>query len=641
MSTNVGYATVSVIGSAKGFGSGLSRQINPQLHAAGQSGSGIFSNALKMGALAGAAVIAGGVAAILTTGIGEAMDASAGTAQLTAGIKSTGNAAGVTVKDLNALATSIQGYSGQTDDSIVKSEQLLLTFTNIRNSGPNKIFDLATKASADMAAKMGGDASANAVLLGKALNDPVKGISALTRVGVAFTDGQKETIKAMVASGDTMGAQKIILKELNTEFGGAAKAAGDSLPGMLNKAKRAFEDVSQSIVETILPLVLPALKSLAEIITTKVMPAVQGFLEDFKNGVGPAGALRDVLEGVGKVLSFVAGFIASTSGFLIPFAGAILAVVAGIKIWTGVQAALNIVMSANPIGLVVIAVAALVAGIIYAYQNFETFRNIVNAVWSSIQVVVGAVVGFFQTIILPAISFVVDAIALYFKTMFTAYKIVWDAVWTVVETVVNWFRDTIAPAFKKAIDAISGFFGKGIEGIKGIWNGIFDFFSGLVGKWLAIGTAIVDGIRQGISNAWEAFKGWVGGLFGGIVDSVKGVFGIHSPSRVFAGIGVNIVEGLRSGLTGLDPLAAETMKKFEDMTAVDVASSMRMLVSTPSIPGSLDFASTAERSAAITSASNDALIAEMRAMREGQDALAAEFRRQTDTQVSLKRQGAL
>ena len=108
------------------------------------------------------------------------MDAAKGQAQLEAGIKSTGGAAGVTTQHLQDLAASIQGYSGQTDDSIVKTEQLLLTFTNIKNSGTDKIFDLATKAAADMAAKMGTDASSAAIQLGKALNDPTNGMTVLS-----------------------------------------------------------------------------------------------------------------------------------------------------------------------------------------------------------------------------------------------------------------------------------------------------------------------------------------------------------------------------------------------------------------------------------------------------------------------------
>ncbi len=260
MTLSAGTVSLGVKGDAKGFGAKLAQDIK------GQSGTfsdlGKHVGSLIVGGL-GLAGVAVSVGEFFKTGFTEASDASAGVAQLAAGIKSTGNAAGVSVQGMTDLAASIQGMSGQTDDSIVKAEQLLLTFTNIKNSGPNKVFDQATQAAADMAAKMGGDASSNAILLGKALNDPAKGLTALTRVGVSFTQGQKDQIAAMVKSGDTAGAQGVILKELQTEFGGAAKAAGDTLPGQLAKGKRAFEDLSQSVVETLLPIVMPAISGVA------------------------------------------------------------------------------------------------------------------------------------------------------------------------------------------------------------------------------------------------------------------------------------------------------------------------------------------------------------------------------------------
>jgi len=252
---------VSIVPEMKGFGRKLSGGIGPEMDRAGHDGGTRFGSAMSskaggigkgfakvlgVGLLGGLGAVMVGVGAVLKTGFGEAMDASAGNAQLEAGIKSTGNAAKVSVKGLNDRASAIQAMSGQTDDSISASQKLLLTFTNIKNKGPDKIFDLATMASANMAAKMGGDASSNAIQLGKALNDPIKGVGALSRVGVSFTAAQKKSIEAMVKSGDVAGAQKIILSELNTEFGGAAKAAGESLPGQLARAKRSFEDVSQA-----------------------------------------------------------------------------------------------------------------------------------------------------------------------------------------------------------------------------------------------------------------------------------------------------------------------------------------------------------------------------------------------------------
>ncbi|MEO7836977.1 MAG: hypothetical protein ABIS21_04990, partial [Acidimicrobiales bacterium] len=108
---------------------------------------------------------------------------------------------------------------------------MLLTFTNIRNTAGkgNDVFTQATKTLLDMSVALGTDASTSAIQLGKALNDPIAGIGALSRVGVTFTAQQKAVIKSLVDTGDVAGAQKVILAELNREFGGSAQAAGDAL----------------------------------------------------------------------------------------------------------------------------------------------------------------------------------------------------------------------------------------------------------------------------------------------------------------------------------------------------------------------------------------------------------------------------
>lgn len=332
-------AYIALVPSLKGASQKISEELNPAAATSGAAagdglGRSIVGTAAKWAAPLAAAV---GFGAILKTGFDEAKDAAEGTAQLAAGIASTGNAASVSVDGLNSLASSIQDYSGQTDDSIVKSEQLLLTFTNIKNNGPDKIFDQATKASADMAAKFGGDASQQAVLLGKALNDPVKGISALQRVGVSFTDSQKNTIDAMVKTGDVAGAQKVILGELNTEFGGAAKAAGESFPGQLKRVHRAFEDLSQGIVQGFLPVMGPALEGVITILK-KVTPVATDMAQkvadaaarvgagikavftllktgDFTGGIGKALGVEEDSKVVDVILNIRGGFVAMFAAF--------------------------------------------------------------------------------------------------------------------------------------------------------------------------------------------------------------------------------------------------------------------------------------------------------------------------------------
>lgn len=256
---------LELVVSTQGAQKQITDEVVPAAERAGDAGGRSLGSKMVGAAAAFAAPLAAaaGIGAVIKTGFDEVKDAAAGTAQLAAGIASTGNAANVSVEGLNNLASSIQHTTGQTDDSIVAAESLLLTFSNIRNVGPDKIFDQATQAAADMAARMGGDASSNAILLGKALNDPVKGITALTRVGVSFTQQQKDQIGAMVQAGDVLGAQKVILGELNKEFGGSAAAYGKTLPGQIDILKRSFEDFSQTAIGAVTPLLGPVLGALS------------------------------------------------------------------------------------------------------------------------------------------------------------------------------------------------------------------------------------------------------------------------------------------------------------------------------------------------------------------------------------------
>jgi phage-related minor tail protein len=131
-------------------------------------------------------------------------------------IKSTGGAANITAKQVGDLATAISNKTGADDEAIQSGENLLLTFTNVRNEvgKGNDIFNQATQLALDMSTALGTDMSSASMQLGKALNDPIKGITALSRAGVSFTAEQKDQIKTLVESGNTMDAQKIILSEL-------------------------------------------------------------------------------------------------------------------------------------------------------------------------------------------------------------------------------------------------------------------------------------------------------------------------------------------------------------------------------------------------------------------------------------------
>ena len=160
-------------------------------------------------------------------------------AQLGAVILSTGGAAGRSQEQLNQFAAELQGVTNFGDEAINAMQGVLLTFTQIEGVK----FDAATTATLDLATAMGTDLKSAALQVGKALNDPVLGMTALSRSGIQFTEAQKDVVKAMVKTNDIAGAQGIILKELETQFGGSAEAARNALGGALVSLRNAFGDL--------------------------------------------------------------------------------------------------------------------------------------------------------------------------------------------------------------------------------------------------------------------------------------------------------------------------------------------------------------------------------------------------------------
>jgi phage-related protein len=225
-----------------------------------------------------------------------------------AAIKSTGGAAGVTAEEVEKLAERLGRVNGIEHDLIQQADNLLLTFTKVRNSAGegNDIFDQTTAAIIDMTAAMNkGIVNADGlqtatIQIGKALQDPIKGITALRRVGVSFDDQQKEQIKKWVSQGKLLEAQKLILKELRTEFGGVAAAATDPL----SRAGVAWTEFKEKIGKLVLPTVMRLGTFMSDrfipFLEEKVVPAVQRMGRAFTTYVVPV--IRSVAQWVGTQL---------------------------------------------------------------------------------------------------------------------------------------------------------------------------------------------------------------------------------------------------------------------------------------------------------------------------------------------------
>lgn len=180
-------------------------------------------------------------------GIKETIDATskaeAAFNQIKASIASTGGAAGVTANQMDELATKMSRITGIPKSAIESADAILLTFNRIGKD----VIPQATQVLADMSAKMGGDMATNATRLGRALQDPEKGVTLLQRSGLKLTQSQKDLIKSFQEAGDMAKAQGVILDALGTKFGGAAAAARDTLGGAFKQVGTDLEALWESL----------------------------------------------------------------------------------------------------------------------------------------------------------------------------------------------------------------------------------------------------------------------------------------------------------------------------------------------------------------------------------------------------------
>lgn len=204
--------------------------------------SDVGSNLTVMAA--GLSVAVKALGAAMAVPIKAAIEQERVEAQLSAVLLSTKSAAGLSSDALLDMASAYQSATTFGDQAVISAQNILLTFTEI--GGEGGIFDRTTGVILDMSAALGTSLKEQSIQVGKALNDPIKGVSALAEVGVTFTLGQKEMIKALAESGDMAAAQTVILDELAKEFGGSAAAAKDTFGGALASLSNQWDSLQEA-----------------------------------------------------------------------------------------------------------------------------------------------------------------------------------------------------------------------------------------------------------------------------------------------------------------------------------------------------------------------------------------------------------
>lgn len=343
--------------------------------------------------------VSGPLVAMAAQAVQGAKDQAAAVAQVDAAIKSMGNAAGLSSDDLSKFADSLEVKSlFDADEILRKSTANLLTFGNV--AGQN--FKLAQQAAVDLATRMGGDLQGATLMVGKALNDPVKGLTALSRAGIQFTDQQKEQIKAMQEAGNIAGAQAIMLGELNKQFGGAAAAAAQAEP--MRQVMVKLGQAGDAIGEKLLPLI----PVLAEAVGS-VLDAFTGLSPETQKWVLILGAAAAAL---GPVVIGISGLVSGFAALLPVIAPVLTAIGALGAIITGtiIPALASLVVALSPVLIPLAAIAAAVGAVYLAWKNWDKIEPILlrmyaavksylwdkmNKIWEGVKARIDAVKGWF------------------------------------------------------------------------------------------------------------------------------------------------------------------------------------------------------------------------------------------------------
>ena len=285
-------------------------------------------------------------------------------AQVEAGLKSTGASVGFTSKQLQKMASDLQSKTLFGDEEILKDATAqLLTFTNITGDQ----FAKSQEAALNLATRLDGDLKSASIMLGKALNDPVANLSAMSRAGIQFSEDQKEVIKSLAESGNMAQAQSIILEELEKQYGGSAEAAAKAGTGGLKQLANAFGDLQEEFGKVIMDFMPPVIDGLKNMLAAfqNLSPQAKRFMVI---GSGIAAALGPLLV---ILPSLIQGFMALLSpvGLIV---GAIVAL--------GVA----IVTFADEVAVPITAVANY---FITLYNESAAVRGIIGAIKGTVQTV--------------------------------------------------------------------------------------------------------------------------------------------------------------------------------------------------------------------------------------------------------------
>jgi hypothetical protein len=498
--------------------------------------------------LAGAYIGAQGLITVIQGSVREQQESIKVGRQTNAVLKSTKSAAGLSAKAIGDLAQALSEKTAVDDEAIQSAENLLLTFTKIGKD----TFPAATAAVLDLSAATGTSLKGASIQVGKALQDPIRGITALRRVGVNFSADQTEVIKKLVETGKTADAQKLILKELATEFGGSAAAQATPL----DKLRVTY----QNLLETLGGYLVPVLNRAAV--------ALMGFVAGVRAGTGVGGVFRDnikgiaiALAGLGAVLAAgkIAGSLTSIGGLLAsvfsnPYTAAIAAVAIGIA---AIGTAFYLAYTRSKSLQKLVAEIGATVGPIFKTVGDEAKRELPGALAAAGRVARSMTRLFvaLKPVIVPIFKAIAAVASTNLRGIGPVLNFVSKRINALTQTTKVLLRSS-SSAFKgvaSAASKMSNMIGSAFNAIKGAVSRVLSAVRGTVSAFRSVGRDIVNGLASGIRGAAGTAIEAAQDLANALPKWARKVLGISSPSKVFAEIGRNAGQGLVVGLMATLP----------------------------------------------------------------------------------------
>jgi hypothetical protein len=431
-------------------------------------------------------------------------------AQTQAVIESTGGAAGITAEEMANLATNLSASAGVSlfsDDAILGAQNVLATFTNIEDLQ----FAGATEAILDMSQALGMDLDSAAMQVGKALNDPIKGIAALSRSGVQFTADQE--------AGNVAGAQELMLAELNTQFGGSAAAAVNTYAGQQVILQEKMAGIQQTLGEALMPLMMQFGTFMSDTLVP-ILADVVGGIADFINGMNESGTassifdtLRNAIAAVPGVLALMGSGLQTVATFFQPLADAVMGLV-NIIVPAMVSAggAIMEYLASPQVAAFIQTITTLFVTLAGTVQDILVLAlNTATIAWGYLVSAFTTMWPYIQTILdtfLSSATIVIDFVTGLLTALGQLVKGDFSGAWTTLKTTVG-----------TALTDLWGYFTK-------LKTNLTTFFDEVKPEVIKLGTTMIQGIADGIKSgaswikdallaaardAWSAVTAWFSG----------------------------------------------------------------------------------------------------------------------------------